>query len=187
VSNLKQIMYACALFSGDNNEAFPTDLGALYPDYISDASIFICPKTYAPVERCRASYQGAITDKNLSVCYVSGLTADDSPHYVLAFEEEWNHGAKGVHFACIGGQVAWQHGVAAFHEWFAKQQAELKAMGREINVLRPSWSTWPEEPPWIAERVRFWWIVGSVGAAAVLAAALAGALLYRARKKRRHA
>ncbi len=184
VSNLKQILYACQLFAGDNAEAFPADLGALYPDYITDASIFICSETHAPVEECVALYPGAITDRNLSVCYVSGLTPADDPGYVLAFEEEWGHDAKGVVYTCIGGQVGWQYGTATFHKWLARQKAELAAKGREMKVLRPSWSTWPDEPPWLAAR-RFWWIVGGVGAGAVLLAAIVTTLIRLRRRRRR--
>jgi hypothetical protein len=185
-SNLKQILYACQLYAGDNVWAFPADLGVLYPDYIPDASVFICPKTLAPVVKCQASYSGALTDANVSVCYVAGLTAEDDPGYVIAFEEEWNHDAKGVSYTCIGGQVGWQHGVAKFHEWLARQGSALKAKGREMKVLRPSWSTWPEEPPWLAAR-RFWWIAGGSAAGALFAATAALLIVLHRRKRRRFA
>jgi len=186
-SNIKQITYACHLFAGDNREAFPSDLGALYPAYISDASIFICPNSRAPVEKCTANYPGAVTDENMSYCYVSGLTAADDPGYVLAFDEEWNHGGKGVVYACIGGQVAWQGDIAEFHKWLARQEAELAAKGRKIKVLRPLWSTWPARPAYLDARSRFWWIAGGVGAGVLILAAAATLVIFYRRRRRGHA
>lgn len=167
-SNLKQISLACALYSGDNHQAFPADLGVLYPDYVQDASLFICRKTRAPVEVCRSPSPSVIADKNLSVCYVSGITAMDDPDYIIAFSEEWNHEGTGLIFACISGRVAWQKDIVEFHMWLAKQKAELKAKGRTMKVLRPAWSTWPAKPNWPVKRSYFWWIVGGSCTSALL-------------------
>jgi len=183
-SNLKLITYACQLFAGDNREAFPPDLGALYPAYISDGSIFICPKSRAPVEKCTLQYQGAITDENVSYCYVSGLTAADDPGYVLAFEEEWNHGGIGAHYACIGGQVAWWADIAGLHAQLAKQEAELSAKGRTMKIIRPSWSEWPARPAYLDARSRFWWIAGGAGGGVLILAAAATLLILRRRRRR---
>ena len=184
MSNLKQIGYACQLFSGDNREAFPADLGELYPDYISYPGIFICPVSRAPVRECRASYPGAIAGANLSYCYVSGLTAADPPHYVLAFEEEWNHEGEGLHYMCIGGQCGWARDIQRFHANLGKQIAELEANGRTPEVVRPSWSTWPAKPPWIARsRSRLVWIGVGAGVGAVLLAGVVTLIVFRRRRR----
>ena len=182
LSNLKQILYACALYAGDNNELFPPDLGTLHSDYASDPGLFISPDSYAPVDRGHA---GPITDENVTYCYVSGLTAADPVHYVLVFDEEWNHDGEGVHHACIGGQVAWETDIAAVHDQLAKQEAELAAKGRTMEIIRPSWSTWPEGPPRVEPPPRSWWIVG--GTAALTLAATAMTLILLRRRKRRRA
>ena len=182
--NLKQILYACQLYGGDNGDAFPPDLGALVPAYIGDAEVFSCWWVRTSARERRVAERGAITDENLSYCYVSGLTAADDPGYVLAFDEEWNHEGRGVVAARIGGRVSWQKDIAALHEELDKQTAELKANGREMKVLRPSWSTWPERPPWVPAR-RFWWIVGGVGAGAVLLAAVVTLFIVLRRRRRR--
>jgi len=142
-SNVKQLLYACTLYFHDNADSYPPDLGTLHANYVSDPELFICPDSRAPVEQGHA---GAVTDKNVTYCYVSGLTAADPVHYVLVFDEEWNHDGEGVHYACISGQVAWETDIAALHDQLAKQKAELAAKGRTTKIIRPSWSTWPEPP-----------------------------------------
>jgi len=180
-SNIKQILYACALYSGDNAKAFPPDLGALVPAYVSDVKLFICPRSGAPV---KLGIAGPITDKNLTYCYVSGLTATDPPHYVLIFDEEWNHKKQDANVAFVGGEVTRWRRMAALHDQLAKQEAELAAKGRTIEIIRPSWSTWPDRPPWVEPRPRSWWLVGgtAVGAGVVL---VAGFLLLARWKRRR--
>ncbi len=49
-SNLKQIGLGLIMYSNENNEQFPagatlamTDLNALYPDYVSERKVFMCP------------------------------------------------------------------------------------------------------------------------------------------------
>ncbi|MHC5054753.1 MAG: hypothetical protein ACYTKD_08550 [Planctomycetota bacterium] len=184
-SELKQILYACQLYSGDNAEAFPPDLGALMPDYFTYGGLFLCTESRAPVRECRVAERGAIKDENLSFCYVSGLTAADDPGYVLVFDEEWNHEGKGAYLAYIGGRVCWQKDIAALHERLARQKTELKAKGREMKVLRPSWSTWPERPPWVPAPSRFWWIAGGSATGVLLLAAAVMLFIVLRRRRRR--
>jgi len=180
-SNVKQLLYACALYAGDNNEVFPPDLGSLMPGYFTDGTLLLCPKSRAPVERVHA---GAVTDENMSYCYVSGLTAADDPGYVIAFDEEWNHEGKGVIYGCIGGQVSWQADIAALHARLAKQEAELATKGRKVKILRPLWSTWPDRPPWVDARSRFWWIAGGAVAGVLFLVAAVTLIVLRRRKRR---
>jgi len=184
-SYLKQLLYACQLYAGDCGEAFPPDLGALYSYYVTDASLYICPATRAPVEKCRSYRPGAVMDEHQSYCYVSGLTAADDPDSILIFDEEWNHEGKGALVASIDGQILWQKDIAAFHERLAKQKAELEAKGRTTEVIRPSWSTWPAKPQWPPQRSHFWWIVGGIGVGAVLLAAAATLVILLRRRRRR--
>jgi len=185
LSNLKCLTYVLALYAGDNNEAFPPDLGTLMgPSYVSDGQIFLCPESGPPVSECKSSLPGTFTDSNLSYIYVSGLSASDDPGYVLAFDEEWNHGGKGVNVAYIGGQVIWRNDIAALHEQLAKQEAELAAKGRTMTVIRPSWSTWPARPPWLVRRSRVRWIAGGVTGGAFLLAAAAMLVVLRRRRRR---
>ena len=178
-SNLKQITYACVLYSGDNAEAFPPDLGALVEEYISDGEIFQCPSS----GRYRAGEcppGGPLEDKHLSYCYVSGLRATDDADFILAFDEEWNHDREGIVVAFVGGRVSWVRNVESLHARLKEQSAALAADGRTVNILRPSWSKWPEPPPDLPARFAWpWWFWLILAGAAVLVVLLAVAVVRR--------
>jgi len=173
-SYLKQIAYGCILYSGDNAEAFPADLGALVGEYVSDARLFVCPSSGRSFEEDTPP-SAPVSDENLSYCYVSGLRSSDPKRYILAFDEEWNHPKmsergrdyeQGVNIAHLDGSVHWTSDLAALHEMLAKQAEEVEASGRSMKILRPSWSRWPEPPPELPGRMGwswpFWLIVASV-------------------------
>ncbi|MHC4250114.1 MAG: hypothetical protein ACYS9X_13380, partial [Planctomycetota bacterium] len=60
------------------------------------------------------------------------------------FEDEWNHGGYGVHAHTIGGRRIWTRDIEALHEQLAKQKREVAARGREMKLIRPAWSSWPD-------------------------------------------
>ncbi|MHC4252025.1 MAG: hypothetical protein ACYS9X_23140 [Planctomycetota bacterium] len=183
--NLKQIAYACALYSADNVSSFPPHLRSLYPEYISDTDIIAHCGTHVPVERYLPELPGAIIDRDLCYCYVSGLMATDDPGYILAFDEEWNHKGEGVRTVRIGGRISWESDVEALHKQLTGQEAELKAEGRTMIIVRPSWSIWPARPVWVKPRSRFWWVAGgSATGVLLLAAAVATLILLRRRRRR---
>ena len=72
--------------------------------------------------------------------------AYDPPDYVLVFEDEWNHDGDGVQVGRIGGDRPWWS-IETLHEQLARQEKELAAKGREMKLLRPAWSAWPDPPP----------------------------------------
>jgi len=171
--NLKQIAYACLLYSGDNAEAFPPDLGALVGEYVTHGDIFLCPSS----GRHRAGAcppGGPLDDANLSYCYVSGLKASDADDFILAFDEEWNHDREGLVVAYVGGRVGWANDIETFHAKLDKQQAALEAEGRSMKIVRPSWSRWPEPPPELPSRMgwswQLWLIVAGVALLVLLVA-----------------
>ena len=141
-SNLKQIGYACHLYSGDCNERFPAwnnqpmmpkppqtnvpmadvmaSLGMLYPQYISDGEVFICPSAnYAGVMTVDVfmndptTFTEKYTDygydplhtaaHNSSVCFAADQPSTDSSDAVSA-----NHANSGQNYLCVGGQVQWK-------------------------------------------------------------------------------
>jgi hypothetical protein len=201
VGNLKNA-FGCALhlYSTDFGEAFPPTIGHLYPDYVSDGRGFLCPsagKATALEDDPRFSldrhwhvkdYTPAMFgDTHNDYVYVSGLKATDPANYVLAFDDEWNHGGDGVHAVFIGSNVEWTHDIKALHEQLAKQEKELAAEGRKMKLLRPAWSSWPEPPPELAGRPlrlrhRIAVAVGMMAAIAV-ALALVVRTVWRGRKR----
>ncbi|NUM52054.1 MAG: DUF1559 domain-containing protein [Candidatus Hydrogenedentes bacterium] len=44
-NNLKQIGISCKMFAGDHNNQLPQNLSELYPKYLSNPSVFVCPSS----------------------------------------------------------------------------------------------------------------------------------------------
>jgi hypothetical protein len=145
-SNLKRIVYACHLYSTDNSEKLPQDLGSLFPRYIRDSTVYICPAVRGRLRAYEGPEAGRIPDRHISYCYVSGLKATDRPDYVLAFDEEWNHDGRGIYVLRVGGSVEWVADIKRLHEELRRQADELRAKGRGMQLLRPSWSRHPGRP-----------------------------------------
>ncbi|MHC4201109.1 MAG: type II secretion system protein [Planctomycetota bacterium] len=121
-SNLKQIGYGCHLYSSDFNEAFPSyanaasipdpgtypgtpapsivntmaSLGMLYPDFISDGKVFLCPS---------AGFAKAVEDDldatQLRALRTGGRTAD-----TLFALEHSDYGYDCLHTAAHNASVA---------------------------------------------------------------------------------
>ena len=127
-SNLKQIGYGLHLYSGDHGEAFPraagdpmASLGLLYPDYISDGKVFICPKAPAParpiaaadVPRGEKTAATVFTAGHSDYGYDSDHTAAHPPGVAVAADKGTgrgvspNHGGDGQNVLYIGGNVEW--------------------------------------------------------------------------------
>jgi len=111
--NLKQICYACYLYAGDHDEAFPPSLGALVPEYVTDGSWLLCPSG-GDAERFPVSSlpEGATDassiwdDRYTDYVYVKGLRASADQECVLAHDKDGNHeGGRVVAF--VGGRVQW--------------------------------------------------------------------------------
>ena len=93
----------------------------------------------------RANYTPAMFgDTHTDYVYVSGLRLSDPKEYVLAFDDQWNHDGDGVHVLCIDREVGWENDIRALHKQLAKQKKELAAQGREMKLVRPAWSAWPD-------------------------------------------
>ena len=118
-SNLKQMGYGCHLWSADNNELFPPSLDALFPKYILDKGIFEC-----------ASSPGSA-----GYSYVSGLSAAHDAGWMLAFDNEGNHGGDGRNALYIGGHVMW-HPEEAFKRNLEKTIKEATARGRKVSIIK---------------------------------------------------
>jgi len=112
-SHLKQISYACLLYAGDHNEAFPPSLGALVPEYVSDGRIFLCVAAGKaerfPVSSLPEGAKDASSvwgDRYTDYVYVKGLSGAADPECVLAHDKDGNHeGGRFVVF--VGGMVRW--------------------------------------------------------------------------------
>ncbi|MHC5053476.1 MAG: hypothetical protein ACYTKD_02025 [Planctomycetota bacterium] len=187
LSNLKcPIGYSAHLYSTDfqkRGSPFPPTIGHLFPTYVNDGECFLCPSAGKATEMVlspslsRDNYTPAMFGgTHTDYVYVSGLRATDPPEYVLAFDDEWNHGGEGAYAVHIGGQILWLSDFGALHEQLDEQKKELAAQGREMKLLRPAWSSWADPPAGM--RPRPWYTsfggrVVAVGASAALVAAIA--------------
>jgi hypothetical protein len=121
-------------------------LGDLFGDYVTDGQLFLCPTADKATELAFHKYTPDMApDLYTDYVYVSGLIAADPPDHVLMFDDEWNHDGDGVHVAFIGGRVQWM-GAEELHGLLAKQERVVAARGREMKLLRPAWSAWPDSP-----------------------------------------
>ncbi len=100
-SNLKQIGVGCIMWAEDHDEQYPSSLKDLYPDYISELGVFVCPSTDDEVTSAEE------IDEKGSYIYVSGLSEDSPPDAVLAYEREDNHGGEGRNVLFVDGHVEW--------------------------------------------------------------------------------
>lgn len=79
-SNLRQIGIALHLYAGDNNEAFPANLAALYPNYVTDQAVFDCPSSSAVGTAASPNYG-----------YATGLTESTASNTVICYDNDNNH------------------------------------------------------------------------------------------------
>lgn len=143
-SNLKQIGYALRSYAADNSGQFPRDLSILYPAYISESRIYVCPGERSRWPYARPS-RGRYIRKDGFYCYVSGLSAGDDADCILAFDEEWNHEGVGATVLDVRGDIRWRR-VEYLHAALEEQLAEHGARGRKVRIIRPPWSRWPDPP-----------------------------------------
>ena len=152
-SQLRTLAYGLHLYSSDFNEAFAESFGVLYhQDYLKDSLCYLCPSAGKATRLETDPRYSLFGDMNTDYVYVSGPRANDPWPYVLAFDDECNHDGNGVNVMFIGGNVEWTRDIKGLHEQLARQEKELAAKGREMKILRPPWSSWPEPPagwrPW---------------------------------------
>lgn len=100
-NNLRQIGIALHNYATDHNERFADNLEALYPNYIDDPDVFVCPSTGN-----EAPAAGGI-DSGTDYTYHSGLTESAASTTELLEDNEGNHGTAGKNVLYVGGHVKW--------------------------------------------------------------------------------
>ena len=93
-NNLRRISLGLHLYAADHDEAFPQNLGALYPDYVKEAKAFDCPATAA-----------IGTPEDPEYKYTAGLNESSSPKEIIAEDLEKNHKSSGRSILRINGSV----------------------------------------------------------------------------------
>ena len=141
-SSLKQIGYGCHLYACDHDEEFPPGLGELYPNYISDGVVFVCPMARNAVSLehdlgvALREYEPAMfKEKHADYTYVAGLAADGPKDLVIAYDRDGNHdGGRNALF--VGSNVEWMK-EDDFQTALAKTQEYLKARN-DLREATPS-------------------------------------------------
>ena len=95
-NNLRQISLGLHSYAIDHNEAFPPQLGYLYPNYINNEKAFDCPA---------AKTVG--TKDNPDYIYKGGLTESSSAKEIIIEDRDGNHGKSGKNILRINGSVEW--------------------------------------------------------------------------------
>ena len=89
INNMKQIGLACYMYSQDNNGNLPDKgLESLFPDYIADSRVFICPQAeHSSSEIDSDGLEVRVVDYG----YVKGLKMADNPGLIVAYDKELWH------------------------------------------------------------------------------------------------
>lgn len=94
--NLRKISLGLHAYAADHDDVFPSNLAALYPNYIDDEKVFDCPASKAAGTKEEADYE-----------YVAGLTERVDPKDVIARDIEGNHKKAGKNVLRVNGSVEW--------------------------------------------------------------------------------
>jgi prepilin-type processing-associated H-X9-DG protein len=103
-SNLRQIGLACHMYADDNNEQFPPDLASLYPTYVDNPKIYLCPSTPEYRQGAAAAQNGAAS----SYEYLPGRDAALPGDFVLALGNPGNHRGQGFNVLFVDAHVEWR-------------------------------------------------------------------------------
>jgi prepilin-type processing-associated H-X9-DG protein len=113
-STLKSMGVAIHIYAHDNKDRFPASFGMLFPKYVQDGHLFLCPTAERahvitmddlPVGTTDAS--ALLTDDYTEYEYVPGLDATLPGTVVLVYERPSNHGGDGSNVLFLDGTVEW--------------------------------------------------------------------------------
>ena len=98
---LQAIGMGCRTYTMDYEGMFPDQLSSLYPAYVWELSMFVCPDSTDKVD----SADGI--DEDASYVYVTGLTISHPGDTLLAYDNPGNHGEEGRCELYVNGHVEW--------------------------------------------------------------------------------
>jgi prepilin-type N-terminal cleavage/methylation domain-containing protein len=97
-ANVRLLSLGLHMYAADHNDAFPPDLGSLYPDYIKEEKVFDCPASKFIGTAAKSDYE-----------YISGLSESSVPSEVIIYDREGNHNNLGRNVVRVNGSVEWVH------------------------------------------------------------------------------
>ena len=97
-ANLRCLGVAFYVFATDHDERFPKSLAELFPRYVQDGHLLVCPSarkatviTYEDLPAGAEDASGVFTDEHTDYEYVAGLTPKSPTYCVLAHDKIDNH------------------------------------------------------------------------------------------------
>lgn len=95
-NNLRQISLCLHKYALEHGNVFPESLKDLYPNYITDQSVFDCPASKA-----------VGTSDDPEYVYIAGLTEASSPKEIIVQDKDGSHKKQGKNTLRIDGAVEW--------------------------------------------------------------------------------
>lgn len=115
VHNMKMLAMALDQYAEEHEGRLPDSISELYPKYIYEMEVFICPEVQRQCRRERGlthpfSQEPSPDeiDRLSSYILVPDLSAGDDADTVLAFEKEDNHSGMGRSVLYLDGCGAWE-------------------------------------------------------------------------------
>ena len=102
MNNLKQLAMAEKMYAADHDEKFSEKLSDLYPEYVNNFEVFLCPS-----HRGRSITTKEDIDEQTSYILRAGLTDASPADEAMIYEESWNHRGDGGNAAFVDGHVRW--------------------------------------------------------------------------------
>lgn len=95
-ANVRLLSLALHMYAADHDDAFPPDLGSLYPGYVKEEKVFDCPASKLIGTAAMSDYE-----------YVSGLSESSEPAEVIIYDRAGNHNNLGRNVVRVNGSVEW--------------------------------------------------------------------------------
>ena len=115
VHNLKFFAITLNAYANTHDGRFPDRLSQLWPEYLTELEIFICPELQAVYQRERGVPHPFAGDPDpdtiealSSYAYVPGHITTDAADVVIVYEKVDNHLGKGRSLLYLDGHGAWE-------------------------------------------------------------------------------
>ena len=96
--NVRLLSLALHMYAADHDDAFPPNLGSLYPGYVKEEKVFDCPASKFVGTAAKSDYE-----------YIYGLSESSVPAEVIIYDRDGNHNNLGRNVVRVNGSVEWVH------------------------------------------------------------------------------
>jgi prepilin-type N-terminal cleavage/methylation domain-containing protein len=99
-ANVRLLSLSLHMYAADHDDAFPPDLGSLYPGYVKEEKVFDCPASKFLGTAAKSDYE-----------YIPGLSESSMPAEVIIYDRDGNHNNFGRNVIRVNGAVEWVHSI----------------------------------------------------------------------------